>query len=108
MTTKKTLVEASKEAGAAEIDGWTDQEIANARRVNRLAQLIEGDKQAAGLALLVQALSDKVCPASITDNQVQCMTCLLCNGKKANIGIHAHGRAASQVGIANQTVVLSR
>ena len=49
----------------------------------------------------------KICPASITDNRVQCMTCLLCNGKKANIGIHAHGRAASQVGTANKPAVLS-
>ena len=57
-TTKKTLVEACKEGRAAEIDGWTDQDISIAKRVNRLAQLMDGDKQAAALALLVQALSD--------------------------------------------------
>ena len=39
----------------------------------------------------------KTCPAQLTDNRVQCERCLLCNGKKANIGIHAHGRAAKQV-----------
>ncbi|KZR82611.1 hypothetical protein MITS9509_03394 [Synechococcus sp. MIT S9509] len=60
MTTKKTLVEASKEARAAELEGWTDQDIAIAKRVNRLAQLMDGDKQAAGLALLVQALNDVI------------------------------------------------
>ena len=39
----------------------------------------------------------KSCPAQLTDNRVQCERCLLCNGKKANIGIHAHGKAAKQV-----------
>ena len=48
----------------------------------------------------------KICPASITDNRVQCMKCLLCNGKKANIGIHAHGRAASQVGVVEKETAL--
>ena len=38
----------------------------------------------------------KTCLAA-PDNRVQCERCLLCNGKKANIGIHAHGRAAKQV-----------
>tara|TARA_B100001964_G_C13784139_1_gene401625 strand:+ start:103 stop:327 length:225 start_codon:yes stop_codon:yes gene_type:complete len=56
-TTKKTLVEACKEARAAELDGWTDENIAIAKQVNRLAQLMDGDKQAAALALIYHLLS---------------------------------------------------
>ena len=52
MTTKKTLVEACKEARAADIDGWTAEDIALARRINRLALLMDGDKPAAALALI--------------------------------------------------------
>ena len=48
----------------------------------------------------------KICPASITEHHVQCMKCLLCNGKKTNIGIHAHGRAASQVGVVEEETAL--
>ena len=56
MTTQKTLVEACKRAYAAEIDGWTAEDIALARRINRLAQLMDGDKPAAALSLICHRL----------------------------------------------------
>jgi len=39
----------------------------------------------------------QTCPAQLTNYRVQCHTCQMCNGKKANIGIHAHGAGAKLV-----------
>ena len=71
----------------ASVDSAIEEEMAQSQgwktfRVFAPDQAIEGSK---------------TCPAQLTDNLVQCERCLLCNGKKANIGIHAHGRAAKQV-----------
>ncbi len=56
MTTKKTLKEALKEANAPAPE-FTQDEITTARLVNRLAQLMNGDRQAAALALIFGQLN---------------------------------------------------
>ena len=56
MTTKKTLKEALKEANAPAPE-FTQDQIATARCVNRLAQLMNGDRQAAALALIFGRLN---------------------------------------------------
>ena len=60
MSTKKTFTEAASEARRAELEGWTDRDIEIAKRVNRLALLMEGDKQAAGLALICDLLIEVI------------------------------------------------
>ena len=56
MTTKKTLKEALQEANAPAPE-FTQDEIATARCVNRLAQLMNGDRQAAAMAMIFGQLN---------------------------------------------------
>jgi len=39
----------------------------------------------------------KQCPATVEGSQAQCATCKLCDGTRADIFVHAHGRGASYV-----------
>lgn len=39
----------------------------------------------------------KQCPATVENSQAQCDTCALCNGSRADIYVHAHGRGARYV-----------
>ena len=55
-STKKTLKEALREANAPAPE-FTQDEITTARLVNRLAQLMNGDRQAAALALIFGQLN---------------------------------------------------
>lgn len=41
--------------------------------------------------------SGKLCPATATDSQAQCMTCKLCDGAKTDIYVEAHGTGARYV-----------
>ena len=56
MTTKKTLKEALREANAPAPEFFQD-DITTARRINHLAQLMNGDRQAAALALIYSQLN---------------------------------------------------
>ena len=39
----------------------------------------------------------KQCPATVDNNQAQCITCSLCDGAKLDIVVHAHGTGAKYV-----------
>ena len=55
-STKKTLKEALREANAPAPE-FTQDEIRTARLINHLAQLMNGDRQAAALALIFGQLN---------------------------------------------------
>ena len=82
----------------------------NRRKFPRVASRREKPDPRHDLSGQLRALSQrspKTFPAQLTDNRVQCERCLLCNGKKANIGIHAHGRAAKQVCLLTESAALA-
>ena len=39
----------------------------------------------------------KQCPATVENSSAQCVTCMLCDGKRANIYVEAHGKGAKYV-----------
>lgn len=59
MPIKKTLKEALQEANPP-VSEFTESDIWVARRVNRLAQLMNGDRQAAALAILADYLAKTI------------------------------------------------
>ena len=71
----------------ASCDGMADYIAASQLGWKTFAVIPKGSK----------AYSGKLCPATATDSQAQCITCTLCDGAKADIFVEAHGSGAKHV-----------